>query len=272
MLQSRRLNVQTLITLKTIGLGVTLLFFLFGLLTNTFNIKSLGESQQLQHSALALSSAIGNTNTTSSKSNDQSSSNNTNTTNYLVYQDPISGIKLQYPSNWIKIERGNYVEFLPPSSSSLPLQSSSSSSSSSSLSTKSPLSAPSKTPNQPPTRLTAFEIRIDGNLPFDVANSLDKYTRLKIIPQKQFGEFKLIESNATTIGGSNNNYPAYKVVYTNTFHKTGVVLKTMEITTIKDNIGYDIKYFTDPATDYPKHLDVVQKMIDSLQFISLSGR
>ena len=145
---------------------------------------------------------------------------------------------------------------------------SSSSSSSSSFSTKSPLSPSSKTLNKP-TRLTAFEIKTDGNLPIDVANSLDKYTRLKVIPQKQFGDFKLIESNATTIAGNN---PAYKVVYTNTFHKTGVVLKTMEITTIKDNIGYDIKYFTDPGTDYPKHLAIVQKMIDSLQFISLSGR
>jgi hypothetical protein len=46
----------------------------------------------------------------------------------------------------------------------------------------------------------------------------------------------------------------------------------MEITTIKDNIGYDIKYFTDPGTDYPKYLNAVQKMIGSIQFIGLSGR
>jgi hypothetical protein len=46
----------------------------------------------------------------------------------------------------------------------------------------------------------------------------------------------------------------------------------MEITTIKYNIGYDTKYFTDPGTDYPKYLNVVQKMIGSIQFIGLSGR
>jgi hypothetical protein len=256
MLQDSESNTQILVSLV---IGLVCMLFSFSLLTNLFNIE-------LQSASAAIST-VQNTNNNARTNEQSTSSNNTSAINYLIYQDPISGIKLQYPSNWIKIERGNYVEFLPSSSSSLPLQSSLSST------TKSPLSPPSKTSNQPPTtRLTAFEIKIDGNLPFDVANSLDKYTRLKVIPQKQFGEFKLIESNATTIGGNNNNYPAYKVVYTNTFHKTGVVLKTMEITTIKDNIGYDIKYFTDPSTDYPKHLDVVQKMIDSLQFIGLSGR
>jgi len=63
-----------------------------------------------------------------------------------------------------------------------------------------------------------------------------------------------------------------KYIEPNTFHKTGVVLKTMEVTTIKDNIGYDIRYFTDPAGDYPNHLSEAQKMIDSLRFIDLSGK
>ena len=71
------------------------MIFLFGFLTNAFNIK-LVEYQQQSASAI---SGVQNTNTnnnstTFSKSNEQSSNNTTATTSYSIYQDPISGIKL----------------------------------------------------------------------------------------------------------------------------------------------------------------------------------
>lgn len=180
--------------------------------------------------------------------------------NYLSYQDPLSGFRLQYPSNWIKVEGGNHVEFQPPSIPKIP-------SGASSLSSMNDSFLPGRNSSNGTGKLIAFEVRVDGILPFGL-DSLEKYTRLKIIPQKQIGEFKLIESNATDIGGN----PAHKVIYTNSFHKTGVVLKTMEITTIKDNIGYDIRYFTDPAIDYSKYLSEARKIVDSFQFIPLTGK
>ena len=103
------------------------------------------------------------------------------------------------------------------------------------------------------TGLVALEIRIDI-LPPDLV-SLEQYSRAKLISHRQYGEFNLLESNTTTIAA---NVPALKTVYTNTFPKTGEVLKTLEITTIKDKIGYDIRYFADPASDYSKYLPVVQ--------------
>jgi hypothetical protein len=43
----------------------------------------------------------------------------------------------------------------------------------------------------------------------------------------------------------------------------------MEITAIRDNIGYDIRYFADPASDYPKYLPIIYDMISSFEFIGL---
>ena len=153
-------------------IGVACVLFSFCLL----NIVLTPDEQ----SASAISTIQDTANTTESNEQANITSDTAAPTNYLVYKDPISGIKLEYPLNWLKIEGGNYIEFEPPQSQNY--------SSSSSFSTKSLPSTLSKTLNKP-SNLTAFEIRIDGNLPFDVANSLDKYTRLKIIPQKQIGEF-----------------------------------------------------------------------------------
>jgi hypothetical protein len=160
------------------------------------------------------------------------------TTTFLTYQDPIYGIKIGYPSDWNKTEGANFVEFRLP------------------------------TEGYDRTNITdliALEIRIDI-LPPNLA-SLEQYSRAKLISHRQFGEFELLESNTTTVAA---NIPALKIVYTNTFPRTGEVLKTMEITAIKDNIGYDIRYFADPASEYPKYLPMVQKMIGSFEFIGLT--
>jgi hypothetical protein len=160
------------------------------------------------------------------------------TTTFLTYQDPIYGIKIEYPSGWNKTEGANFVEFRLPTEGYNGANI---------------------------TDLIAFEISIDI-LPPDIA-LLEQYSRAKLISHRQFGEFELLESNTTTIAA---NVPALKAVYTNTFPKTGEVLKTMEITAIRDNIGYDIRYFADPASDYSKYLQIVHRMIDSFEFIGLT--
>jgi hypothetical protein len=157
----------------------------------------------------------------------------------LTYRDPIYGIKIEYPSDWNKTEGASFVEF------------------------RLPAEGYNRTTNI--TDLIALEIRVDI-LPPDIT-SPDQYSRAKLIAHRQYGEFNLLESNAATIA---SNVPALKAVYTNTFPKTGEILKTMEIITIKDKIGYDVRYFADPASDYSKYLPIVQKMIDSFEFIGLT--
>ena len=162
----------------------------------------------------------------------------TNNFSLTTYQDPIYGFKIDYPSFWKKIEGNNFVEFRVP---------------------KVAYSEPGN------TSLVALEVRIDA-LPSNI-DSLDKYTRAKLIPYRQLGQFELIEVNRTTIG---ENVPAIKTVYTNTFPKTGITLKTMEITMVKDNLGYDIRYFADPAANYLQYLPFVQKILASFEFIGLT--
>lgn len=154
-----------------------------------------------------------------------------------TYQDPIYGFMIDYPSDWKKVEGYNFVEFQLPDGYT----------------------------NSTNSSLIALEIKIDP-LPPNIT-SLDKYTRAKLIPHRQPGQFDLIELNRTTIA---ENFPAIKTVYTNTFPNTGTTLKTMEITMVKDNLGYDIRYFADPAANYLQYLPFVQKILASFEFIGLT--
>lgn len=157
---------------------------------------------------------------------------------FTSYQDPIYGFRIDYPTVWEKIEGKNFVEFKVPEETYL---------------------SPSN------SSLVAVDVAIDP-LPSNI-DSLDKYARAKLIPYRQLGQFELIEVNRTTIA---ENIPAIKTVYTNTFPKTGIILKTMEINVVRDNLGYDIRYFTNPSVNYPTNLPLVQKMVDSFQFIGLT--
>jgi hypothetical protein len=161
----------------------------------------------------------------------------TTATNFLTFQVPIYGIKIDYPSNWTKVQGLNYLDFQAPRGLAK-------------------------------GKLISFEIRIDY-LPPEI-NTLEKYTQIKLnIHRFAGGEFRLIALNSTHISGQQ---PAYKTVYTNTFPSIGAVVKTMEITMMKNNnTGYDIRYFTDPSSDYPKYLPIVQKMLESVQIIGLKG-
>ena len=161
----------------------------------------------------------------------------TNNISLTTYQDPIYGFKIDYPSVWKKIEGNNFVEFRVPENA---------------------------LPKPENSSLVALEVRIDP-LPSNI-DSLDKYVRAKLIPYRQLGQFELIEVNRTIIA----DVPAIKTVYTITFPKTGIILKTMEIDVVRDNLGYDIRYFANPAVNYPANLPLVQKILDSFKFIGLT--
>ena len=192
--------------------------------TLTFVFLILAGSCFLLHNTIPFVSASSIQNVTTSSTN-KTAGTQINPTKFSTFQDPIYGIKVQYPFNWTKIEGVNYIEFQAPTLPST--------------------SATSK------NQLNAFEIRIDYLPP--AINTLQKYTQIKLNTHRLAGgEFMLSTLNSTRISGQQ---PAYKAVYTNTFPATGAAVKTMEFTMIKsNNTGYDIRYFVDPASDYPKVL------------------
>jgi hypothetical protein len=77
-----------------------------------------------------------------------------------------------------------------------------------------------------------------------------------------FGNFTLIDSNATTLAGS----PAHKIVYTATLPSSGLNLKFMQIFAIKDSKSYVITFGTFP-TIFSRYLPTIQKMVDSFAFV-----
>jgi hypothetical protein len=226
------------------GIFLSLYIFVisfFGLFSTVYLNADISQPYEVFDTNTTTASTAANTPELILNATNEQPRNNTvsnNTIAFLTYLDPIYGIKIGYPSNWNTTEGANFVEFRIPT-------------------------ADYNRANI--TDLIALEIRIDI-LPPSIT-SVEQYSRAKLISHRQFGEFNLLESNAITIAA---NVPALKTVYTNTFPKTGEVLMTMEITAIKDNIGYDIRYFADPASDYPKYLPIVQKMIDSFEFIGLT--
>ena len=77
--------------------------------------------------------------------------------------------------------------------------------------------------------------------------------------------FDLKESTPTVLAG----IPAYKIVYSESLQQ--VPLQVMQVWAIKDNKAY-ILTFTAELPKYSTYLPVVQKMIDSFEFMnSTSG-
>ena len=156
--------------------------------------------------------------------------------NLLTYQNSTSGIKLQYPSNWVKQENGtrqdtqtDLVTFTPPTINSN----------------------------------ASLDVTVD-----DIADSpgttLAQYAGDEIGSLKQQfanNEFKLIESKSSIILAG---LPAYRIVYTSVDQNT--TTKDMEIGAIKGGKVYLLTYEAGP-NEYDKYLPIALKMIDSFKLI-----
>jgi len=153
--------------------------------------------------------------------------------NFLTYTNDTYGLKIQYPSNWLKEESHNQtsndiVKF----------------------------SAPAKA--------APASLNIIGGKPAPQSIPLQTYISASInLLSQSFKNFNLIDSNATTLGDS----PAQKIVYT-AIPASGIELKFMQIFTIKDSKSYVITFGTLPI-DFSRYLLTVQKMIDSFAFTSV---
>jgi hypothetical protein len=155
---------------------------------------------------------------------------------FLLYENPIYGISLKYPGNWMERQEGllrhEIVEFAPP------------------------LENPSQ------NFFEILSISIDV-VPQNV--TLNQYTNKTILDLRKFsaGSFVLISSNTTTL----STHRANKVVFTDVFTDTHGFMrkvKMMSIWTIYHDKVYTIEYFAE-AAKFPTYLPSIDYMIDSFK-------
>ena len=156
--------------------------------------------------------------------------------NLLTYQNSTAGIKLQYPSNWVKQENGtrqdtqtDLVTFTPPTINSN----------------------------------ASLDITVD-DITDSLGTTLAQYGSDEIGSLKQQfanNDFNLIESKSSIILAG---LPAYRIVYTSVDQNT--TTKDMEIGAIKGGKVYLLTYEAGP-NEYDKYLPIALKMIDSFKLI-----
>jgi hypothetical protein len=164
----------------------------------------------------------------------QANTTTTTTTSLsLTCENPTYGIRIQYPSDWQKLEfsrrdsLGIAVIFRSPPE------------------------------NASDTKLENLLIQV-GNLPFQNI-SLEVLNNANIDNlRNSLVDFELVESTATTIAYN----PAYKIIYTDTVGQDE--RKTMQVLSIKEDKVYLITY-TAEASRYDRYLPTIQKMIDSFR-------
>jgi serine/threonine-protein kinase len=162
--------------------------------------------------------------------------NATTANNFLVYTNPIHGIRIDYPANW-KLDEHPYADrFVAHLTSSLKNSS-----------------------DVSPATITISVETLKKNI------SLDNYTNTNLAKAKQsLPRFHLIESNATTLAG----IPAHKIVYTFLSPDPAIQIPftSMNIWTIKQGKAYNISY-TQARSQFTKYLEVTEHMINSFTII-----
>ena len=170
-------------------------------------------------------------------SSSQSDSSNSTTAaaatevKFIPYENSTYGIKIQYPSNWIKQESQNQTSSLIVGF------------------------------NSPPgTGFAYFTIEGGRQLPQNI--SLEQFSNASIDGVRHsFPGFNLTESNETALAG----IPAHKIVYTSPT-QSGRELELMQVWTLKDAKDFIITYGA-LSRDFSSYLPTIQKMIDSFAFI-----
>src|SRR5919206_2497667 len=158
--------------------------------------------------------------------------------NFLLYENPAYGFKINYPAGWEKtefngeIEEGHrkiIVSFI------------------------SPLESVSDTFRE----YLIIEVGILGS---QAALSFQYAINTYLAPLKSLPNFKLIESSILSVAVS----PAQKFVYSYSNPEVGVT-KTMDVLVYKNGKLYLLSFSSD-ANKYNAYLPTIQEMINSLQF------
>ena len=144
------------------------------------------------------------------------------------YTKPNIHLKLQYPSDWQKVENQNNITlFLSQNDSIVPFGGN-----------------------------LSIESYPSGNTP------LNKLVSLKIHGYREhWSSFVLNNSITDTIG---DNITAYKIVYTYSDDNKYKPYTVMELWTIIDGNAYVIRYQGEATRFYSAHLPTVEKIIDSI--------
>ncbi|MFL6322901.1 MAG: PsbP-related protein [Nitrososphaeraceae archaeon] len=158
--------------------------------------------------------------------------------NFLIYENPAYGFKIQYPSDWEKIEftggveeghRKIIINFVSP------LESAS-------------------------DNFREYFIIERGSIEPQATLSLQHGFNSYVTSLKSLPDFKLIESNIFSLG----DRPAEKLIYSYSNPEVGVT-KTTDILVIKDEKVYLLSFNSD-ADKYNNYLPTIQKMVGSFQF------
>ena len=160
-----------------------------------------------------------------------------NDTIFKTYENSTYGILMQYPSDWKKVEPGQFsqtnnfniiVGYLSPKESA--------------------------SYRSPPAALSVWI----QNLPNSQSITLDQYSDAQINFIRE--QASVLESNTITLKGDNNTL-AHRIVYINSEGQ-----KIMQVWTIKGDKAYHITYAAN-ETRYNDYLPPVQKMIDSFEIL-----
>ncbi len=163
------------------------------------------------------------------------------TGSFVTYENSNYRFKIQYPSNWEKVEfspgikesgRGIIVNFISPQETFSDL-------------------------------FREYLIIEVQDHPSN-AISLDQYTSQQIDTyKKSLPRFAVIESNASTATYTNVDHPSHKIVYSYSDSIVGKA-EVMEIDIIEGNRLYSLSYHAD-ATKYSSYLPAIEKMIKSFE-------
>jgi hypothetical protein len=159
---------------------------------------------------------------------------NTTTTSFLTYENPTYGIRMQYPSNWERIEFDQGINHNVVVIFRSPRE------------------------NTSDTKLENLIIQV-ANLPFQNISLEELHNANLDNLRNSLTDFELIESVATAIA----YIPGHKIVYTNK-EDDHDKHKTMQVLMIKEDKAYIITY-TAEAAKYDHYLSTIQKMIDSFR-------
>lgn len=172
-----------------------------------------------------------NTTTTTSSNTQTAPSKITAAAKFLTFENPTSGIKIQYPTDWTKESAGQGVTFV--------LSNGKNNSDPQGFLAKFNATGIAGFPPNVPVKAMADGV-INGYRHFLSNFQLEAYTN-------------------STAGGN----PAIKIVYSFTDSKNGS-FKATDIATIKNNRLYVIQYYVQ-SPKYQSYLPILQKMADSLQ-------
>ena len=160
------------------------------------------------------------------------SNTTTTTSDFLTYENPLVGIKMQYPSNWTVSDTAlrdynDVVAFYSP------LQNLS---------------------DALPAQLVLSMVRYSQNI------SLDEYTNLSLSALNQSQQFIVNESNPFTLA----NNPAHKIIFSAISPTEQINFNVMQIWTSIGNKLYILSYNAE-APKFSKNLPTIEQMLQTVE-------